>query len=215
MDIWNLYNNKNETTTIYLKPVKETFISDSNKLLLNQIISKQLYISSNNERYVQLQKNIDNEINIWVKSGNLDKIVDTASFISNDITLQLEYYNSIFIKNYLNKTTKLDQQQFELDNNPYKQQTNINGTKKLFKDFLTSDYENMNISNYQNTYTLNGNYNRNYNKIPNYRKVLHNRNVDRSFEANDMLKNESKSNKTYKKYNNDELLYGVSYLQKK
>ena len=73
----------------------------------------------------------------------------------------------------------------------------------------------MNISNYQNTYTLNGNYNRNYNKIPNYRKVLHNRNVDRSFEANDMLKNESKSNKTYKKYNNDELLYGVSYLQKK
>lgn len=215
MDIWNLYNNKNETTTIYLKPVKETFISDSNKLLLNQIISKQLYISSNNERYVQLQKNIDNEINIWVKSGNLDKIVDTASFISNDITLQLEYYNSIFIKNYLNKTTKLDQQQFELDNNPYKQQTNINGTKKLFKDFLPSDYENMNISNYQNTYTLNGNYNRNYNKIPNYRKVLHNRNVDRSFEANDMLKNESKSNKTYKKYNNDELLYGVSYLQKK
>ena len=196
MDIWNLYNNKNETTTIYLKPVKETFISDSNKLLLNQIISKQLYISSNNERYVQLQKNIDNEINIWVKSGNLDKIVDTASFISNDITLQLEYYNSIFIKNYLNKTTKLDQQQFELDNNPYKQQTNINGTKKLFKDFLPSDYENMNISNYQNTYTLNGNYNRNYNKIPNYRKVLHNRNVDRSFEANDMLKNESKSNKT-------------------
>ena len=215
MDIWNLYNNKNETTTIYLKPVKETFISDSNKLLLNQIISKQLYISSNNERYVQLQKNIDNEINIWVKSGNLYKIVDTASFISNDITLQLEYYNSIFIKNYLNKTTKLDQQQFELDNNPYKQQTNINGTKKLFKDFLPSDYENMNISNYQNTYTLNGNYNRNYNKIPNYRKVLHNRNVDRSFEANDMLKNESKSNKTYKKYNNDELLNGVSYLQKK
>ena len=215
MDIWNLYNNKNETTTIYLKPVKETFISDSNKLLLNQIISKQLYISSNNERYVQLQKNIDNEINIWVKSGNLDKIVDTASFISNDITLQLEYYNSIFIKNYLNKTTKLDQHQFELDNNPYKQQTTINGTKKLFKDFLPSDYENMNISNYQNTYTLNGNYNRNYNKIPNYRKVLHNRNVDRSFEANDMLKNESKSNKTYKKYNNDELLYGVSYLQKK
>ena len=215
MDIWNLYNNKNETTTIYLKPVKETFISDSNKLLLYQIISKQLYISSNNERYTQLKQNIDNEINIWVKSGNLDKIVDTASFISNDITLQLEYYNSIFIKNYLNKTTKLDQQQFELDNNPYKQQTNINGTKKLFKDFLPSDYENMNISNYQNTYTLNGNYNRNYNKIPNYRKVLHNRNVDRSFEANDMLKNESKSNKTYKKYNNDELLNGVSYLQKK
>ena len=215
MDIWNLYNNKNETTTIYLKPVKETFISDSNKLLLYQIISKQLYISSNNERYAQLKQNIDNEINIWVKSGNLDKIIDTASFISNDITLQLEYYNSIFIKNYLNKATKLDQQQFELDNNPYKQQTNINGTKKLFKDFLPSDYENMNISNYQNTYTLNGNFNRNYNKIPNYRKVLHNRNVDRSFEANDMLKNESKSNKTYKKYNNNELLNGVSYLQKK
>lgn len=215
MDIWNLYNNKNETTTIYLKPVKETFISDSNKLLLYQIISKQLYISSNNERYIQLKQNIDNEINNWVNSGNLNKLVDTASFISNDITLQLEYYNSIFINNYLNKTTKLDQQQFELDNNPYKQQTSINGTKKLFKDFLPSDYENMNISNYQNTYTLNGNFNRNYNKIPNYRKVLHNRNVDRSFEANDMLKNESKSNISYKRYNNDELLNGVSYLQKK
>ena len=138
MDIWNLYNNKNETTTIYLKSVKETFISDSNKNLLYRIISKQLYVTSNNERYVQLQKNIDTEITNWVNSGNLEKITDTASFISNDITLQLEYYNSLFIKYYLSKTTKLDQQQFELDNNPYKQQTDINGTKKLFKDFLPS-----------------------------------------------------------------------------
>ena len=215
MDIFNMYNDKNKTTTIYLKPVKETFISNSNKLLLYRIISKQLYISSNNERYLQLQKNIDTELNNWVNSGNLDKIVDTASFISNDITLQLEYYNNLFIKNYLNKITKLDQQQFELDNNPYKQKTDINGTKKLFKDFLPSDYENMNISNYQNTYTLNGNFNRKYNKIPKYRTEIHHRNVDRSSTANEMLKNESKSNTSYKRYNNDELLNGVSYLRKK
>ena len=215
MDIFNMYNDKNKTTTIYLKPVKETFISNSNKLLLYRIISKQLYISSNNERYLQLQKNIDTELNNWVNSGNLDKIVDTASFISNDITLQLEYYNNLFIKNYLNKITKLDQQQFELDNNPYKQKTDINGTKKLFKDFLPSDYENMNISNYQNTYTLNGNFNRKYNKIPKYRTEIHHRNVDRSSTANEMLKNESKSNVSYKRYNNDELLNGVSYLRKK
>ena len=214
MDIFNMYNDKNKTTTIYLKPVKETFISNSNKLLLYRIISKQLYISSNNERYLQLQKNIDTELNNWVNSGNLDKIVDTASFISNDITLQLEYYNNLFIKNYLNKITKLDQQQFELDNNPYKQKTDINGTKKLFKDFLPSDYENMNISNYQNTYTLNGNFNRKYNKIPKYRTEIHHRNVDRSSTANEMLKNESKSNVSYKRYNNDELLNGVSYLRK-
>jgi len=210
-----MYNNKNETTTIYLKPVKETLISDSNKTLLYHIISKQLYVSSNDMRYLQLQKNIDIELNNWVNSGNLNKIVDTASFISNDISLQLEYYNSIFIKNYLNKVTKLDQQQFELDNNPYKQLTDINGTKKLFKDFLPSDYENMNVSNYQNTYTLNGNFNRNYHRIPKYRTEIHHRHVDRSFNANDMLKNESKTNKTYKKYNNDELLNGLSYLQKK
>ena len=215
MDIFNMYNDKNKTTKIYLKPVKETFISNSNKLLLYRIISKQLYISSNNERYLQLQKNIDTELNNWVNSGNLDKIVDTASFISNDITLQLEYYNNLFIKNYLNKITKLDQQQFELDNNPYKQKTDINGTKKLFKDFLPSDYENMNISNYQNTYTLNGNFNRKYNKIPKYRTEIHHRNVDRSSTANEMLKNESKSNVSYKRYNNDELLNGVSYLRKK
>ena len=215
MDIFNMYNNKNETTTIYLKPVKETFISDSNKRLLYHIISKQLYVSSNDTRYLQLQKNVDIELNNWINSGNLNKIVDTASFISNDISLQLEYYNSIFIKNYLNQVTKLDQQQFELDNNPYKQLTDINGTKKLFKDFLPSDYENMNVSNYQNTYTLNGNFNRNYHRIPKYRTEIHRRNIDRSFNANDMLKIESKTNKTYKKYNNDELLNGVSYLQKK
>lgn len=215
MDIWNLYNNKNETTTIYLKPVKETFISDYNKNLLYRIISKQLYVTSNNERYVQLQKNIDTEITNWVNSGNLEKITYTASFISNDITLQLEYYNSLFIKYYLSKTTKLDQQQFELDNNPYKQQTDINGTKKLFKDFLPSDYENMNISNYQNTYTLNGNFSRKYHKIPKYRTEIHHRNIDRSSDANEMIKNNSKSNLSYKRYNNDELLNGVSYLQKK
>jgi|Laugresu1bdmlbdd_1035124.scaffolds.fasta_scaffold03149_3 hypothetical protein len=215
MDIFDLYNKKNETTTIYLKTIKETFITEKNKSLLYNIISKQLYISNNNDRYLKLQKNIDNEIEYWVEYGKLDTITDTASFISNDISLQLDYYNDLFIKYYINKVTKSNQLQFELDNNPYKQQFKIDGIDKKFKDFLPNDYENISVSNYQNTYTLNNNFSRKYNKIPHYRKVLHNRNIDRSFTANDMLKNESKSNISYKRYNNDELLNGLSYLQKK
>lgn len=215
MDIFDLYTKKNETTTIYLNTVKETFITNKNKSLLYNIISKQLYVSNNNDRYLKLQKNIDNEIEFWVESGKLDKITDTASFISNDISLQLDYYNDLFIKYYINKVTKSNQFQFELDNNPYKQQFKIDGVDKQFKDFLASDYENLSVSNYQNTYTLNSNISRQSNKIPHYRKVLHNRNIDRSFTANDMLKNESKSNVSYKRYNNDELLNGLSYLKKK
>lgn len=215
MDIWNLYNEKNATTTIYLKSVKDSFISKSNISLLYHIISQQLYLTNNNERFLQLQKDIDNNIEIWIQAGNLDKPIDTASFISNDISLQLDYYNNIFIKFYCNKIMKYGQQQFELDNNPYKEVSNINNTKKLFKDFLPSDYENMSVSTYHNTYTLNGNFDRKYNKIPNYRKVLHNRNIDRSFTANDMLKNESRTDLSYKRYNNDELLNNLSYLRKK
>lgn len=215
MDIVDLYNKKYETTEFYLKSVKDTFLSDNNRILLYNIISKQLYISNNNDRYKQLQKNIDDTMNNWAKDGKLNNITDTASFISNDISLQLDYYNNLFIQYFINTINHLDQYQFELNNNPYKQETKIEGINKQFKDFLTSDYENISVSNYQNTYTLNSNFNRKYNKIPNYRKVLHNRNIDRSYNANDMLKNESKSNISYKRYNNNELLHGLSYLKKK
>ena len=215
MDIFDMYNEKNETTHIYLLSVKDSFISDKNKLLLSHIISSQIYVTNNNDRFKLLAIDINKEIDLWFKNGNLDKLENSASFISNDINLQLEYYNSLFVKKYLNKITKLDQNQFELDNNPYRQITNINGKDKEFKDFLQQDYENINVSNYNNTYTSNGNFSQNYHRIPSYRKVVFNRNIDRSFNANDMLKNESRTNNSYKRYNNEDLLQNVSYLRKK
>jgi hypothetical protein len=51
MDLYNLYLAKNENTPIYLKSVKDQFISDSNKLLLSRVISKELYVTNNDERY--------------------------------------------------------------------------------------------------------------------------------------------------------------------
>lgn len=214
MDIIDMYNERNEITTIYLPAVKDSFISDKNKILLSHIISSQIYVTNNNNRFKLLTIDINKEIDLWVKNGNLDKLENTASFISNDISLQLDYYNSLFIKKYLNKITKLDQHQFELDNNCYKQVTNINGKDKTFKDFLPQDYENINVSNYNNAYTSNGNFSQNYNRIPSYRKIVFNRNIDRSFNANDMLKNESRTNNSYKRYNNEDLLKNVLYLRK-
>ena len=202
MDIYDLYIEKNENTTIYLPQVKELFSSDKNKLYLSRIISKQIYVSDNDERYKILQQDINNEIDKYIKDGKLDNLEETADIVSNEITLQLKYYNSIFISYYTNKKSNLNQYQFELDNNPYKQETNINGNKKLFKDFLASDYENMSISNYQDTFTLNGNFTARYNKIPYYRKVLHNRNIDRSIAGNNMVR-DSKQNVSYLRKNNN------------
>lgn len=210
MDLYNLYLAKNENTPIYLKSVKDQFISDSNKLLLSRVISKELYVTNNDERYKQLQQNIFNEITNWVATGNLDKLDETADLVSTEITLQLKYYNHLFIKHYVHKIMKFDQYQFELDNNVYRQEHNINGSKKTFKEFSNNDYENMNIGDYQNTFTFNSR----YNKIPFYRTVLHNRNVDRSAKGND-FRFESKPNLTFKKYNNSDLLNNVSYLRKK
>jgi len=214
MDIYDMYIAKNENTKIYLPQIKDIFTSDKNKNYLFHIISRELYVSNNDTRYLQLQVNIDNEINNWIASGIFNKLENTAGIVSNEITLQLNYYNNLFIKNYINKATKLNQYQFELDNNPYKQEININGEKKKFKDFLASDYENMNVSNYQETFTLNGNFNEKYNRIPKYRTELHRNNVDRSFSGNNMPF-DSKVNIKYKKYNNDDLLHNLSYLRKK
>lgn len=204
-----MYVSKNESTQIYLPRVRDTFISAKNKNYLSKIISKQLYTTNNDNRYKQLEIDISAEIEKWAQTGKLDKLAETADLVSNEITLQLNYCNSLFIKHYLNKSSNLNQYQFELDNNPYKQETIINGEKKKFKDFLASDYENMSVSNYQDTFTS---YERN-NQIPFYRKALHNRNVDRSFDGNDMAF-DSKINMKYKKYNNSDLLDNVSYLRK-
>lgn len=206
-----MYISKNENTQIYLPSVKNTFISVKNKNHLSKLISKQLYTSNNNIRYIQLEKDVNKEVDLWVNKGNLDKLEETADIVSNDITLQLNYYNSLFITHYLNKNTNLNQYQFELDNNPYKQVTIINGEKKKFKDFLASDYENMSVSNYQDSFT--GRFDTKYNEIPFYRKALHNRNVDRSISGNE-INSESKINMKYKKYNNSDLLENVSYLRK-
>lgn len=206
-----MYVARNENTQIYLPSVKDTFISTKNKIYLSKIISKQLYTSNNNIRYTQLENDINKEIDNWVNKGKLNNLAETADIVSNDITLQLNYYNSLFITHYLNKNTNLDQYQFELDNNPYKQVTIINGEKKKFKDFLASDYENMSVSNYQDAFT--GRFDNKYNEIPFYRKALHNRNVDRSLSGNE-INSESKINMKYKKYDNSDLLNNVSYLRK-
>ena len=213
MDIYELYLAKNENTTIYLPQVKELFSSNQNKVYLSRIISKQIYVSDNNDRFVLLQQDINKEVDKYIHDGKLDKIEETADMVSNEITLQLKYYNSIFIKYYTSRKSNLNQYQFELDNNPYRQETNINGTKKLFKDFLASDYENMGTSNYQDTFTSNGNFNVKYNKVQYYKKALHSRNIDRSLAGNNMVR-DSKQNIVYKKYNNKDLLENVSYLRK-
>lgn len=206
-----MYVSRNENTQIHLPSVKDTFISRKNKIYLSNIISKQLFISNNNTRYTQLENDVNKEIDVWVNKGKLDKLAETADIVSDDITLQLNYYNSLFITHYLNKNTNLDQYQYELDNNPYQQETVINGKKKKFKDFLASDYENMSVSNYQESFT--GRFDKKYNEIPFYRKALHNRNVDRSFSGNE-ISSDSKINIKYKKYNNSDLLDNISYLRK-
>jgi len=212
MDIYDMYIAKNESTQIHLPSVKDTFISSKNKEYLSKIISKQLYVTNNDDRYKQLRIDVNNEVDNWVNTGNLNKLAGTADIVSYELTLRLNYYNNMFIKHYINKNTKLDQYQYELDNNPYHQVSNINGEKKQFKDFLASDYENMDVSNYHETFTHNGLFNERYNKIPFYRKMLHNRNIDRSTKGNNMHF-DSKINVQYKKYDNNELLNNLSYLR--
>ena len=82
MDIFDMYNEKNETTHIYLLSVKDSFISDKNKLLLSHIISSQIYVTNNNDRFKLLAIDINKEIDLWFKNGNLDKLENSASFIS-------------------------------------------------------------------------------------------------------------------------------------
>ena len=97
MDLENWYNSRNETTKIYLKSVKELFQLDSNILKLSQIIYRKLYSTNNENIYETIKTKVKIAVNEWATQGKLDNPEETASFISNEITLQLDYYNDLFI----------------------------------------------------------------------------------------------------------------------
>lgn len=218
MDLEDWYKSKNETTKIYLKSVKESFQLDSNKIKLSQIIYRKLYSTNNENKYKEVKNIVNIAINEWVKLGKLDKLEETASFIANDITLQLDYYNNLFINSFINNIVNKQggQLNYEINNNPYKQEILTNGKKIKISDILASDYENINVSTqgYTDLYTSNGNFTPKYNKVKFYEKALYTRNIDTK-ELGSLEKNVSKMNMTYKRYNNNELLNNVSYLSKK
>ena len=210
MDLIDIYYSRNENTKFYLKSVKELFQSDSNKIKLSQIIYRQLYSTNNENKFKELQDKVKIYVDEWVNLGKLDNIEETASFISNEITLQLDYYNNLIINSFTSQENQMD---YEIENNPYKQTILSNGKNIKISDMIASDYENMNISGYENVYTSNGNFTQKYNKIKYYEKALYNKNIDMK-DAGSFRNNISKENLQFKKYNNDELLSNVSYLLK-
>ena len=119
MDLENWYNSKNETTKIYLKSVKESFQLDSNIYRLSQIIYRKLYSTNNENKYEEIKSKVKIAVNEWVTQCKLDNIEETASFISNEITLQLDYYNDLFITAFTNRIVNLQggQLNYEINNN--------------------------------------------------------------------------------------------------
>ncbi len=216
MDLVDLYNSRNETTKFHLKSVKESFQLDSNISKLSKIIYRQLYSTNNENKYEEIKNKVIIAVDAWVKQGKLDNLEETASFISNEITLQLDYYNNLFINSFVNNITNRNQLNYEINNNPYKQEILYNGKNIKISDMIASDYENMNVSTqgYENVYTSNGNFTQKYNKIKFYEKALYSKNIDMK-DAGSLRNNISKENLTFKKYNNSELLNNVSYLLKK
>ena len=225
MNLENWYNlrsinvavdsSRNETTKIYLKTVKESFQLDSNISKLSQIIYRNLYSTNNENKYEEIKAKVKIAVNEWIAKGKLDTLEETASFISNEITLQLDYYNDLFITEFTNRIVNIQNGQlnYEINNNPYKQNILSNGKYIKISDMLASDYENMNISNYDNVYTSNGNFTQKYNKIKYYEKSIYNKNIDMK-DAGSLRNNISKENTTFKRYNNKELLTNVPYLLK-
>jgi hypothetical protein len=216
MDLERLYNSRNETTKIYLKSVKESFQLNSNISLLSQIIYRKLYSTNNETIYEEIKNKVKIAVNEWVTQGKLDNPEETASFISNEITLQLEYYNSLFITAFINRMVDIQggQLNYEINNNPYKQQILSDGKYIKISDMIASDYENMNTSNYENIYTSNTHFKQRDNQIKYYEKALYNKNIDMK-DAGSLRKNISKENISFKRYDNKELLTNVSYLLKK
>lgn len=216
MDLENWYNSRNETTKIYLKSVKESFQLNSNISKLSQIIYRKLYSTNNENKYEAIKNKVKIAVNEWVTQGKLDNPEETASFISNEITLQLDYYNSLFISSFTNNIVDIQggQLNYEINNNPYKQEILSNGKTIKISDMIASDYENMNISNYENVYTSNGKFTQKYNKIKFYEKALYNKNIDMK-DAGSLRNNISKENISFKRYDNKDLLTNVPYLLKK
>lgn len=216
MDLVSLYNSRNETTKFYLKSVKESFQLDSNISLLSQIIYRKLYSTNNETKYEEIKVKVKIAVNEWVKQRKLDNPEETASFISNEITLQLEYYNSLFITAFINRIVDIQggQLNYEINNNPYKQQILSDGKYIKISDMIASDYENMNTSNYENVYTSNANFKQRDNQIKYYEKAIYNKNIDMK-DAGSLRNNVSKESISFKRYNNKDLLTNVPYLLKK
>jgi hypothetical protein len=216
MDLENWYNSKNETTKIYLKSVKESFQLDSNIYRLSQIIYRKLYSTNNENKYEEIKSKVKIAVNEWVTQGKLDNIEETASFISNEITLQLDYYNDLFITAFTNRIVNLQggQLNYEINNNPYKQTILSDGKNIKISDMIASDYQNININSYENVYTSNGNFTQKYNQISFYEKAIYNKNIDMKDEGS-LRKNISKENISFKRYDNKDLINNVPYLLKK
>ena len=216
MDLEDWYNSRNETTKIYLKSVKESFQLDSNISKLSQIIYRKLYSTNNENKYEEIKTKVKIAVNEWVKKGKLDNPEETSSFISNEITLQLDYYNDLFITAFTNRIVEIQggQLNYEINTNPYKQTILSDGKNIKISNMIASDYENINTSNYENVYTSNTHFKQRDNKIKYYEKSIYNKNIDMR-DAGSLRNNISKENISFKRYNNKDLLTNVSYLLKK
>ena len=126
-----------------------------------------------------------------------------------------DYYNDLFITAFTNRIVNVQggQLNYEINNNPYKQDILSNGKNIKISDMIASDYENINTSNYENVYTSNRNFKQRDNKIKYYEKAIYNKNIDMK-DSGSLKNNISKDNISFKRYDNKDLLNNVSYLLK-
>jgi hypothetical protein len=224
MDILNNFIKKNLLTkNVKIQSVKDLFQSEENKLKLSQLLYREIYQPNNSSLFKQIRNQVDKYVQIWIKNGKLDKLLETNSFSINDSHEQLIYYNKLFVDTFKNIITNFDTYNSEIKNNPYKHileykiqvkneidNSEKNEIKKI-ANINANEYEYIPFNNYNDKFNLNVQFNKNYHKIPFYEKALYKRNYDMldmgSFRERKLV------NDNYKRYNNDELFNNVDYLR--
>ena len=73
-DLYNLYNEKYKITPVHLKSVKESFLSETNKIFLLQVIYNKLFDTRNDDIFNKLQLSVNDKAVKWVDDGNLNKL---------------------------------------------------------------------------------------------------------------------------------------------
>jgi len=218
MDIVNLFIKKFlPTENVKYKTVKELFQSEENKNILSQNLYREVYLSNNQELYDKIKKNVDKYVEIWIKTGKLDKLSETTGYSINAPEEQLRFYNKQFIDTFREVLTNYDTYNFEIENNPYKHilsyKVNSQKINKKISELQADDINYITFNNYNDKFNNNLLFNSKYHKIPYYERSIYRRNYDvldmGSFRERKLV------NDNYKLYNNEELINNVDYLRKK